>query len=126
MSGWTDFNILVVEDDLGMLEVLGDILEGNGALVFRATQGVEALQWINSEQRIDLVLSDVQMPTMGGIDLVKNIRLKNLKIPIVLLVTGQSELTEESALSIGAAGLIHKPYNIKALIERIDRVRTTS
>ncbi|MFZ3228669.1 MAG: response regulator [Pseudobdellovibrio sp.] len=122
MNNWINFNILVVEDDAGMLEILGDILEGYGGKVFRATHGEEALNCIDKE-RIDLVLSDVQMPIMGGIDLVKNIRIKNLKIPVVLFITGQSELTEESALEIGAIGLVHKPYKVKVLIERIETVR---
>ena len=67
-----------------------------------------------------VMIMDVLMPVMGGIDLVKAIRAKNLDIPVVLLVTGQSDLNEQSALALGAAGLVHKPYNIGVLLERIN------
>jgi DNA-binding response OmpR family regulator len=118
---WKDRCILVVEDDPYMLEALGDYLQRSGATVLRALNGSIAFQLIESK-RIDLVLSDVQMPVMDGIELLKRVRVKNPKVPIVLLATGQSQLTEESALALGAAGLIHKPFNLKVLGDKISEL----
>ena len=118
MNDWARLSILVVEDDIDMLNVLCEIIQENGATVFRAANGVEALQVLEAE-RIDLVLSDVQMPLMGGLELVKKIRIINKDIPICLFVTGHSDLTEESAHAVGAAGLIFKPYSRKDIIGKI-------
>ena len=123
MNNLTNINILIVEDDADMRDILTDLIRENGATVFQAADGKEALQIIESET-IHLVISDVLMPVMGGIDLVKAIRAKNLDIPVVLLVTGQSDLNEQSALVLGAAGLVHKPYNIGVLLQRISECLT--
>ena len=114
-------SVLVVEDDDYMRDILSDLLENAGAKVFRATNGKEAITYLERE-KIDLVLSDVQMPMMGGVELLKLIREKNKEIPVVLLVSGHSDLSEESAIALGAIGLLHKPYNVKTLFERLHSI----
>ena len=122
MNKLSNLNILVVEDDFELRSVLIEIIEFYGAHVYQAANGKEALNSIDQKLRIDLVLSDVQMPVMGGIELIKNIKNLDSVRPIVLLLSGQSGLTEESAVGIGAVGLIHKPYSIKTLVDRIENL----
>ncbi len=122
MNKLSNLNILVVEDDSELRSVLIEIIEFHGAHVYSAANGKEALNSIDQKLRIDLVLSDVQMPVMGGIELIKNIKNLDSVRPIVLLLSGQSELTEASAMGIGAVGLIHKPYSIKTLVDRIENL----
>lgn len=118
---WKNFSILVVEDDMQMREVLCDIFKKIGVQYFAAENGQEALQVLLTKN-IHLILSDVQMPVMDGVQLLKEVRSKNKELPIVLLATGQSEITEESALAFGASGLLHKPFVIKVLIERVKQI----
>jgi CheY-like chemotaxis protein len=95
--------------------------------VFTASNGSEGIEIVLKEE-IDLVISDVQMPVMTGLELLKSIRAHNPKIPIVVLATGHSHLTEEMATEAGASGLIHKPFRLaeikklaKSLLENYDR-----
>lgn len=114
-------NILIVEDDQVLLELMCDYFEGTGATIFQASNGELAFQIVEKE-RIDLVLSDVQMPVMGGIELVKKIRSNNSVLPLVLLVTGQCEFNLEEALRIGASDLIQKPFKLSEVVERVNRL----
>lgn len=116
---WSKICILIVEDDGEMREILGDVFEDHGARVLRASNGVEAFALVEKE-RIDLVMSDIQMPVMDGIELLRKIRKKDPKIPIVLLATGQSQLSEQGARSLGAAGLILKPFNLRSLADQVE------
>lgn len=118
-------NILVVEDDRVLRELISDYFEMTGATIFQADNGQVGLQIVEKEM-IDLVLSDVQMPVMDGIELLKKIRANNSTIPFVLLVTGQCELTEESALASGASGLIRKPFKMNEVIEQINQLLVTA
>lgn len=114
-------NILIVEDDQVLLELMCDYFEGTGATIFQAANGELAFQVVEKE-RIDLVLSDVQMPVMDGLELLRKIRAKNSTLPFVLLVTGQCEINEESALKTGAYGLIRKPFKFNEVIEKINQM----
>jgi DNA-binding response OmpR family regulator len=114
-------NILIVEDDPILLELICDYFSMTGATVFQAVNGQLAFQIIESNS-IDLVLSDVQMPVMNGFELLKKIRANNSSIPFVLLVTGQCELTENDALTSGASGLVHKPFKLNELNEKIHQL----
>lgn len=117
----SNFSILVVEDDSALLKVLSTYFKRTGATVFQATNGQEAYQIVENEN-IHFILSDVQMPIMNGVELLKKIRISKPIIPIILLATGQSELTKEDALKLGASGLIHKPFKLLSLHDEILRL----
>jgi CheY-like chemotaxis protein len=113
--------ILVVEDDGDMRDILVDVAEATGASVFQAANGKSAISRLEME-RFDLVVSDVQMPEMGGIELTKAIRAKTSDAPMVLLISGQTDLSEDGALAIGAAGLIHKPFSMDSLFAKMSQL----
>lgn len=117
---WTKISILVVDDDNDLREILCEIFQGLGAEIFSAENGQEALGSIAS-QKVSLVLSDLQMPVMDGTTLLKSMKENNLNIPFIF-ITGQSHFTEEAATSLGADGLIYKPYKIKMMLEKIQTV----
>jgi CheY-like chemotaxis protein len=121
----SNFSILIVEDDSALLKVLSTYLKKAGATVFQATNGQEAYQIVETEN-IHFVLSDVQMPIMNGVELLKKIRVTKPIIPIVLLATGQAELTKDDALKFGASGLIHKPFKLLSLHDEIVRLMNKS
>jgi CheY-like chemotaxis protein len=120
---WKNHTILVVDDDLDMLVVLGELFQDEGAKVYSASNGQKALD-VLSQHKVDFILSDIQMPVVDGVALLKQIRAQNKEIPIVLLATGQSNLTVDSAISLGAAGLIYKPFEGLGLLNTVKTLLT--
>ena len=122
---WSDYVIMIVEDDKDMQQTLCELLRKKGAKIYSADNGQAALEVLEKHQ-IDFVISDVQMPIMDGVELLKKIKERNPEIPIVLLATGQALITAEIAESKGAAGLIQKPFTSKALLERVQNLLQTT
>jgi CheY-like chemotaxis protein len=112
---WSKYTVLVVEDDKDMRMILLDVLTRKNIKTLSADNGSEALK-ILEEQNVDFVLSDIQMPVLNGVELLKRVRAKNPFIPIVLLATGESQITSDEAKALGAADLISKPFKIKELL----------
>lgn len=122
---WRQYTILVVEDDQDLLDIMSEIFQTAGAKVLTAKNGKLALDIVNV-QRIDFVVSDIQMPVLDGIQLLKKIRAMNPKVPIVLLATGQAQIEEHDALNMGAVGIIRKPFTFEALLEAVQKVLETN
>lgn len=118
MYNLTGFKILVVEDDKDLQEVVCDFFALTHATILSAGNGQEALAVLDTEE-IDFVMSDIQMPIMDGLGLLKTIRQNDSKVPVVLMATGQSQLTEVEAKKMGAAGLINKPFNQDFLLAKV-------
>lgn len=113
-----DFKLLIVDDDSNLRETLCDFFSGEGAEVFCACNGEEALQ-ITLLKNIDLILSDVKMPVMDGIELLKSISDSKSNIPLVWLMTGQADLKEEGAIALGAEGLLTKPFKLLTILDKL-------
>ncbi len=112
------FKILVVEDDKNLRKLIVTTLKRNDYETYEATNGIEALDVIEKEY-IDLVISDIMMPEMDGIELTKDLRGSNYKVPI-LLITAKSTINDkrEGFLS-GADDYMVKPIDIEELILRV-------
>lgn len=111
--------ILVVEDEPELREVIVWALKDEGYEVYEAVNGKEAFEVIN-KRVIHIVLSDLTMPDGGGIELLSNIE-KLEKKPLVIIMTGFSDLTEAEAKQKGAASLLFKPFNTLALIDLVSK-----
>jgi DNA-binding NtrC family response regulator len=112
--------VLLVDDEKEFLEVLAERLEGRGLMVRTALSGPDALEELKREE-IDMVVLDVAMPGMSGIEILSHIRQINSSIQVIML-TGQA--TVESgmeALELGAFNYILKPVEIDALVAQIQR-----
>ena len=103
--------ILLVDDDIMSLKVTIQILERNGYLVWFALNGNDALELLE-EEKFDLVILDLFMPEMGGMDLLDTLRrTKQFHIPIIVLSrTHASEIVQE-AFDKGANDFISKPFD---------------
>ena len=93
--------------------------------IIQAGNGIEALEQIASNGDIELILSDINMPEMGGIDLVKNVRAtRNAEeLPILMVTTEGGSGMVAAAMEGGANGYVTKPFTpdaLKAALERID------
>lgn len=115
--------ILAVDDSASMRQMVRFTLEGAGYKVVQAEDGVEALQRAK-ESTADLVLTDVNMPRMDGITLVRELRtLDQYKgIPMLVLTTESGQDTKMRGKQAGATGWIVKPFNPEQLLATIAKV----
>ena len=115
--------ILVVDDSESIREVVGFELERNGYKVVKAEDGKEALEKI-TKSRIDLLLTDLHMPVMNGLELIRKVRkIDNLKhLPILFLTTETQQAILIEAKRSGATGWITKPFNSEKLMKTIQKV----
>ena len=111
------YKILVVDDDREIVKSLGKLLELEGYEVYKAYDGVEALDILLREQ-IHLILMDVMMPKLNGLSAVMKIREKN-NIPIIMLSAKTEDSDKVLGFSMGADDYVTKPYNTAELMARI-------
>ncbi len=108
--------LLVVDDDAFVSEMLADILDGDGYKVLTAERGMEALKKLEDLPEISLVISDMNMPEMNGLELIEAIRKSGSDVPIIIL-TGNSEISVAiAALNKGANDYLIKDENINETI----------
>lgn len=116
--------ILTVDDSRTIREMVSFTLKGAGFNVIEAHDGKHALEVIANSSKIDLVITDINMPNMDGITLVRNLRANdNFKMtPILVLTTEGDESKKNEGRSAGATGWIVKPFNPEKLLQVIDKV----
>lgn len=116
--------ILIVDDEPILRGALRFELEMEGAIVTEAGGGREAIQLVK-EKSFHLVLSDVRMADGDGIELLDSIKKLNHMTPVVMLITGFSDLTSEQAYEKGCAGFIAKPFDPEDLVRLVSRALKT-
>lgn len=109
--------ILVVDDEPQILRVLRRGLEGHGFEVVTAPDGLTALDVLHAS-RVNLVITDLRMPDMDGVELCTRIR-KRGSVPILVLSVKGEELTKVEALDAGADDYMTKPFGMDELLARI-------
>ncbi len=109
--------ILVVEDEPTLRETLADALESDGFRVLAAADGREALATFRAE-RPDLILLDLMLPELSGIEVCRIIRAES-GVPIVMLTAKDSELDKVVGLELGADDYVTKPFSLRELTARI-------
>jgi CheY-like chemotaxis protein len=113
--------ILVVDDEPDLREVIALEFQLAGAETAEAPNGNEAFALLQS-RAFDVVVSDIRMPNGDGISLLDRIKLKNVDCPIVLLITGFSDITTDAAYACGAEGLFIKPFDRKEIVRTINHL----
>lgn len=113
--------LLVVDDDQDILRVVKFYLTKQNYTVHAATGGKEALALLEKHPRIELILSDVMMPEMTGLDLLKILRENQAYAEIpVILISAEGETSKKVAgLNLGADDFITKPFNFDELMARV-------
>jgi two-component system response regulator AtoC len=117
----TKRNVLVVDDEPNMRRVLEIMLRKTGYAVFVAANGREALE-IFRESPIDLVITDVRMPEMDGLELLTRLRQDGAEIPVIVITAHGSVESAVHAMKLGASDYIPRPFDIDALELTIARV----
>lgn len=110
-------NILVCDDDKEIAGAIEIYLRNEGYLVFKAFDGVEALNIARSQQ-LHLIIMDVMMPKMDGVQATMKIR-EEKNIPIIMLSAKSEDYDKITGLNVGADDYITKPFNPLELIARV-------
>ena len=113
--------ILIVEDEPNMVAGLRDNFEFEGYQVITAPDGVAGLERALSESP-DLVILDVMMPRMSGLDVCKQLKSKRPAIPIIMLTARGQEVDKVVGLELGADDYVTKPFSIRELLARVKAV----
>lgn len=116
--------ILVVDDSESIREIVGFTLENEGFNVLFGENGQDALKHLNNVPAIDLIVTDLHMPVMNGIEFIKLVRNNReyKSVPILFLTTESQTAKKMEAKKAGATGWIIKPFVPAKLIEAINKV----
>lgn len=115
--------LLIVDDEPDLRGPLVMEFESLGCKVFEAGSGHEALEIVKRE-KIDAVISDIRMPDGDGVELLRNIKELHHAVPVVMLITGFSDLSREEAYHLGAEAILAKPFDLDEIDRAVSRILT--
>ncbi len=113
--------ILIVEDEPAMIAGLRDNFEFEGYDVISAGNGVEGLERALTDEP-DLVVLDLMMPRMSGLEVCKQLKAKRPSVPIIMLTARGQEIDKVVGLELGADDYVTKPFSIRELLARVKAV----
>ena len=118
-----EIRTLIVDDSSVMRKIVERSLRQAGLdqmIVYEAGNGAEGLDLLKSKS-VDLILSDINMPSMDGLEFLRQIRAQGLApgIPVVMITTESSEEHVKQAIMAGARGYIRKPFTAEQVKERV-------
>ncbi len=117
-------NLLIVDDDDEVLEAFSDALSSDFK-IFTATDGLVALEKA-SRNHIHLVVADYNMPNLDGLELLRALKQREIKTPVIILSGGGGQEVEQQALSLGAFDYVEKPCSLDFLKTLLFRAAETS
>lgn len=113
--------ILVVDDEDVLREMLGDALRLSGFEVLEAADGSKALTILQSG-KVDLIISDVNMPGMDGYEMLSHLRAQGDETPAIMLTARRERADVTKGLKLGADDYVTKPFGLEELILRVNAV----
>ena len=115
-------NILLVDDEESILRVIGDFLVDCGHEVTAACDGKEALSLLEQRPDIELIVSDIRMPRMNGLDFLRAVRVRFPGAPVILITGHGDEGAAVAALHEGAHDYLKKPIKFNEFLACVERV----
>ncbi len=112
-----DYRVLICDDDRDIVRAIGLFLKGEGYTVFEAYNGQEALDILDKEE-VHLLLLDIMMPVMDGVETLQEIR-KKWNLPVILLTAKSEDSDKVLGLKLGADDYVTKPFQPMELIARV-------
>jgi DNA-binding response OmpR family regulator len=110
--------LLVVDDNKGVLDFLILLLSKHGYKTIGANGGLECLEIVR-RQPVDLIISDVMMPAMDGLQLCEELKLVAPQTPVILLTARDDMATRAAAMDLGVSEFVTKPVNNRDLLTRV-------
>jgi two-component system response regulator AtoC len=117
-------SLLIVEDKESMLDMLKGLFEEEGLNVLTSRDGPSAIKKIK-EERIDVVLTDLKLPGMDGLEILKEVKAIDPSIPVIVMTAYGSIETAVEAMKMGATDFVTKPFNTDHLVMLIKKVLET-
>ena len=119
----SEIRTLIVDDSTVMRKIVERSLRQAGLdpmVVYEAGSGTEGLEMLRAKN-VDLILSDINMPSMDGLEFLRQLRLQNLApgVPVVMITNESSEEHVKQAILAGAQGYIRKPFTAEQVKERV-------
>lgn len=115
-----DATVLVVDDEEDLREIFGAWLGRRGCTVLTAANGAEALKVLETA-KVDVLVSDIRMPVMGGVALVRRVYELELEVPSIIFVSGYGDVEPREMYGLGVEALIEKPLNRKDFIRTLEQ-----
>jgi CheY-like chemotaxis protein len=115
-TDWSGKKILVTEDDQTSLVYMKEIIRPTGATVIMKETGKEGLEAFQQDPELDIILMDIRLPDINGLDVIKKIRESNDKIPVIAQTAHAMGEDRKKCLDAGATDYIAKPIQADELI----------
>jgi two-component system chemotaxis response regulator CheY len=114
--------VLVIEDDIPLCWLLEKILQNKYEVIIMSN-GMEAWSWLSDGNIPDLIISDIKMPSLDGIELLENISTSGLfkNIPVIILSGFEDASKRKQCLDLGAFTYLVKPFEPQSLVAEVDR-----
>jgi len=113
--------VLIVDDDLDALEMMQDLFESKGYQSTTAVNGIDALTKIK-DQEPDIILSDIRMPEMDGMELLRVLTKEYSQIPVLMITAHGTIKTAVEAMKVGAKDYILKPLSLDEILSKVERI----
>lgn len=113
--------VLIIEDDIPLCWLLERILKDKYQVVF-LQNGLDALSWLSAGSLPDLIITDLHMPSLDGIELMENIQTSGIlrNIPVIILSGSEDPDERKKCMTLGASSYLIKPFEPQSLIEEIE------
>ena len=118
---WSGHKVLIVEDDLVSLEFMQEIFSETKVQILSAQNGEEALRIFRKKPEINLILMDIRLPDMSGLEVVKKIRSNNMQVPIIAQTAYTMDNDAKKCLESGCTDYLTKPIDIKAMMSVMNK-----
>jgi len=118
---WSDRTFLIVEDDRVSFKFLESVFSKTEVKIYHADNGLKAVELCTQHPEIDIVLMDIQLPEMNGLDATRMIKKFRKDLPIIAQTANASSEDKEKCLEAGCIDYISKPINIKLLFSKIQQ-----
>ncbi len=114
-------NILIADDEPGIVLGLGDELKAEGFKVFSASNGEEALAAVR-KHKPNLLILDIMLPKLSGIEVCKRLRKEGARLPILMLTAKNEEVDKVVGLEVGADDYVTKPFSLREVVARVKAI----
>jgi len=118
------FTILIVDDEREVCLSLGEVLRSKGYMTLHEDEPLKVLSLLERE-KVDLILMDVRMPALGGIDLLRTIRKTRPLVPVIMISGYASVESTVKAMKYGALNYFAKPVQLPELLREIRHVESS-
>ncbi|MDD4870445.1 MAG: response regulator [Kiritimatiellae bacterium] len=114
--------ILLIDDEPNILCILSNLLQSDGHSIAGTLRGDKAKQYLRSEEHLDLMVTDLRMWPVDGMNLIKAAREIRPSMPVVIISAHITPEVEEEAAKLGVEGILRKPWSVDEFLTKVREV----